>query len=50
MEHDILLHLVNVLLQVGVIARVLRLAATVEPHPRGEDEDCNWHRDGEVNP
>jgi hypothetical protein len=29
---------------------VLRLAATVEPHPRGKDEDRDRYCDGEVDP
>ena len=50
MEHDVLLHLVNVLLQVRVVEHVLRLAATVEPPPGADDGGGDGDRDCKVDP
>lgn len=50
MKHDILLHLVNAALEIGIVPTVLRLAAAVEPHPRDDDGDRDGHRHGKVDP
>lgn len=49
-KHDILLHLVDVLLKILIVLGVLRLATTVEPHPYTYDGSGDGHGDGEVDP
>ena len=49
-EHDILLHLVDILLQIRILLLVLLDATLVDEHPRQDDDGGNGDCDGEVDP
>lgn len=49
-KHDLLFHLVNVLLQVRVVLLMLLPTTPVEVHPAPNDESRDGDRDGEVDP
>lgn len=50
MPHDVPLHLVDVLLQVGIVELVLLLAPAVEPDPGADDQGRQGDCDCEVDP
>jgi hypothetical protein len=49
-KHDLLFHLVDVLLQVCVVLFVLRLATFVDKHPGSDYQRCDGNRYGKVYP
>lgn len=50
MKHDVLFHLVDALLEILIVLCIALFAATVVPHPDGDNGSCYGDCDGEVDP